>query len=135
MTWKCPKCGREFRRQNQDHYCGKPRTIEEYIEGQASDGWGEGFEQQEIEVDGVGMYVHLWSTDKDWKIMTEEELMSRNQNEIRVLYAFVCFLFRYSATHSISGKRDARLIENVSNCSRTFFFLSINTTIFFPFSL
>lgn len=60
--------------------------LKEYIEGQVSDGWGEGFEQQEIEVDGVGMYVHLWSTDKEWTIMTEEELMSRNQNEIRVLY-------------------------------------------------
>ncbi len=34
MTWKCPKCGREFARENQDHYCGKPRTIDEYIEGQ-----------------------------------------------------------------------------------------------------
>lgn len=30
--WKCPKCGREFRNTNQDHYCGeKPKTIEEYI--------------------------------------------------------------------------------------------------------
>lgn len=30
--WKCPKCGREFRKKNQEHYCGeKPKTIEEYI--------------------------------------------------------------------------------------------------------
>lgn len=21
--WTCPKCGREFKKQNQDHYCGK----------------------------------------------------------------------------------------------------------------
>ena len=34
MTWKCPKCGREFARENQDHYCVKPRTIDEYIEAQ-----------------------------------------------------------------------------------------------------
>lgn len=34
MTWKCPKCGREFSRENQDHYCGKPRNIEEYIDAQ-----------------------------------------------------------------------------------------------------
>ena len=32
--WKCPKCGREFSRQEQQHYCGKPRTIDEYIEAQ-----------------------------------------------------------------------------------------------------
>ena len=33
--WTCPKCGREFAKQNQDHYCGKaPETIDEYIAGQ-----------------------------------------------------------------------------------------------------
>ena len=31
MSWKCPKCGREFSRQGQDHYCLKPKTIDEYI--------------------------------------------------------------------------------------------------------
>jgi uncharacterized protein YdhG (YjbR/CyaY superfamily) len=34
MKWKCPKCGREFSRQNQDHYCVKPQTIDEYIAAQ-----------------------------------------------------------------------------------------------------
>ncbi len=29
--WKCPKCGREFIRQNQDHYCVKPETVDGYI--------------------------------------------------------------------------------------------------------
>ena len=30
--WTCPKCGREFKRQNQSHYCGNaPANIEEYI--------------------------------------------------------------------------------------------------------
>ncbi len=33
--WTCPKCGRSFKRQNQDHYCGKaPKTIDEYIAAQ-----------------------------------------------------------------------------------------------------
>ena len=31
MGWKCPKCGREFAKKNQDHYCVKPNTIDEYI--------------------------------------------------------------------------------------------------------
>ena len=36
--WKCPKCGREFKRTNQDHYCGKaPTTIDEYILRQEKD--------------------------------------------------------------------------------------------------
>ena len=30
-VWKCPKCGREFSKQNQDHYCVKPKDIDEYI--------------------------------------------------------------------------------------------------------
>lgn len=30
--WVCPKCGREFKRINQSHYCGEaPKTIEEWI--------------------------------------------------------------------------------------------------------
>lgn len=32
--WKCPKCGREFKRQDQGHYCVKPETIDQYIEFQ-----------------------------------------------------------------------------------------------------
>ncbi len=32
--WKCPKCGREFSRKDQDHYCEKPQSIEEYIAAQ-----------------------------------------------------------------------------------------------------
>ena len=34
MNWKCPKCGRTFKKQDQPHYCGKPKTVEEYIETQ-----------------------------------------------------------------------------------------------------
>ena len=30
--WKCPKCRRTFKNENQSHYCGKaPETVEEYI--------------------------------------------------------------------------------------------------------
>ncbi len=33
--WECPKCGRTFKKTNQDHYCGPaPASIEEYIERQ-----------------------------------------------------------------------------------------------------
>ncbi len=36
--WKCPKCGREFKRTNQGHYCGNPpKTVAEYIESQPSE--------------------------------------------------------------------------------------------------
>ncbi len=29
--WQCPKCQRAFEKQDQPHYCAKPRTVEEYI--------------------------------------------------------------------------------------------------------
>jgi len=33
--WQCPKCGRDFKNTNQDHYCGKvPSDIDEYIAAQ-----------------------------------------------------------------------------------------------------
>lgn len=47
-------------------------TLKDYISGQASDGWGEGFEQREIETGEGGIYVHLWDFD-GWDIQTEAE--------------------------------------------------------------
>ena len=36
--WICPNCGREFKRTNQSHYCGKaPASVDEYILRQEKD--------------------------------------------------------------------------------------------------
>jgi len=48
-------------------------TLKEYISGQASDGFGEGFEQREIKVGDRELYAHLWSDEDNWNIRTEQE--------------------------------------------------------------
>ncbi|PPK79622.1 uncharacterized protein YdhG (YjbR/CyaY superfamily) [Lacrimispora xylanisolvens] len=36
--WQCPKCGREFKNQDQNHFCSEaPTTIDAYIEAQAEE--------------------------------------------------------------------------------------------------
>lgn len=38
--WRRPKCGREFKKVNQNHYCGEPvKMIDAYIDAQPESVW------------------------------------------------------------------------------------------------
>ena len=53
----------------------------EYLTGQYSDGWGEGFEQQEIQVDGGELYVHFWQP-KDYLFeQVKPEIQKKQEQE------------------------------------------------------
>jgi uncharacterized protein YihD (DUF1040 family) len=53
--------------------------LKDYAAGQASDGFGEGFEQHPIQVNNNEIYVSLWSSDNNWSIMTQHEMEQGQQ--------------------------------------------------------
>lgn len=58
---------------NDDLNSHEVQKIKDDVTGQASDGWGEGFEQREIETDIGDIYVSFWNY-RDWFIKTGDEL-------------------------------------------------------------
>lgn len=60
----------------------RPQEMEAVIEswcGQASDGWGEGFEQREIKVEEGELYVSFWQSGDSFEILPEEAFFLRQQ--------------------------------------------------------
>ncbi len=52
-------------------------NLRKYVCGQASDGWGEGFEQREIKTHDGEIYVHFWDSGDDYFMLTDQEFEVR----------------------------------------------------------
>ena len=76
--------------------------LKDYITGQASDGWGEGFEQREIKTEEGNLYVSLWDSDNSWEILTEQE---RFTQKVADGLPELCFSTLKSTGHLICIKR------------------------------
>ena len=52
-------------------------TVMESWSGQASDGWGEGFEQREFQEEGGILYVSFWQSGDSYEILPEDAFFNR----------------------------------------------------------
>ena len=52
-------------------------TVMESWSGQASDGWGEGFEQREFQEEGGILYVRFWQPEDSFEILSEDVFLDR----------------------------------------------------------
>ena len=56
--------------------------LRDYLTGQSSDGFVEGFEQREIRTAEYGnVYVSFWNDSDEWSLLTEEELEQQEMEE------------------------------------------------------
>ena len=51
--------------------------LRDYCTGQASDGFGEGLEQQPFKTSDGDLYVSYWDSDKDWFMLEDDEFWSQ----------------------------------------------------------
>lgn len=51
-----------------------------WILGQNSDGLGEGFEQQDIEIDDGILNVHFWNSSDEYYVENEDDFYNRMDN-------------------------------------------------------
>lgn len=85
--------------------------MKEYIQGQYSDGWGEGVEQREIPVDDGKIYVQFWQFD-GFHFLDREEFPMGMPTEERKIRPKLKLLGHDGNIFSIMGDARRLLIQN-----------------------
>lgn len=58
-------------------------SVSDYISGQFSDGWGEGFEQHEIRAGDEDIYVSFWDSGDEYFLKPESEVFPEQNYEMK----------------------------------------------------
>lgn len=58
-------------------------SVSDYISGQLSDAWGEGFEQHEISIGDEDIYVSFWNMDDEYFLKPESEVFPEPNYEMK----------------------------------------------------
>lgn len=61
---------------------GEIKELKSYLLGQTSDGWGEGFEQQEISTDNKSIYCSFYTGSADWEVERESDQDISEDNDM-----------------------------------------------------
>ena len=79
--------------QNEKLLVDEEKQFIDYMSGQFSDGWGEGFEQHPIKTSDGEIYVSFWQSRKDYFLLSEEDFkstLSQKQSEHQMEEVNLC---------------------------------------------
>ena len=93
---------------------GEQAVLCDYISGQYSDGWGEGFEQRDIRVDDGTLAVHFWQED-GFKMTPEREM--QQESATRATRPKMKLLGQDGNIFAIMG-RASRLLKNAGQSDK-----------------
>ena len=93
---------------------GEQAALCDYISGQYSDGWGEGFEQRDIRVDDGTLAVHFWQED-GFKMTPEREM--QQESATRATRPKMKLLGEDGNIFAIMG-RASRLLKNAGQSDK-----------------